>query len=322
MIDVTCALIRNEEDEVLVVQKGADTDHPLKWEFPGGKIKKGESQEECIIREIHEELSMDIVITGRLSDVIYDYGHKEIRLIPFICDTLDESPVLTEHVAGKWINAANLRYVDFAEADLIVAADYISKVSKDNTVKPTVDKIPVPDDKELLSMIDNMMSLKQVDWLAASAIENPGIFMKLLKFSYSHDKKLAFHASWILTKVFDKYPDIINPYLPQIAESLQNIDNESALRSFLRIISLSDMGKLKEKQHGVLADLCFKLLNSGFSAIAIKAYSMEILYRLSVIYPDLCPELIASLKNVLEYKSAGINSKARTIMRKLNQSFD
>ena len=68
MINVTCAIIRNEEEKVLVVQRGLLTDHPLKWEFPGGKIDPGESETECIIREIDEELSMDIVIVGRLAD--------------------------------------------------------------------------------------------------------------------------------------------------------------------------------------------------------------------------------------------------------------
>jgi len=89
MIDVTCAVIRNEDDEVLIVQRGEFTDHPLKWEFPGGKINQGESEEDCILREIKEELSMEIVICGRLPDVIHDYGLKKIRLIPFICDSLD-----------------------------------------------------------------------------------------------------------------------------------------------------------------------------------------------------------------------------------------
>ncbi len=99
MINVTCAVIRNEDDRVLVVQRGEETDHPLKWEFPGGKIDAGESEEECIIREIQEELSLDVVIFGKLPVVEHDYGYKKIRLIPFICDTLDDMPMLNEHIS-------------------------------------------------------------------------------------------------------------------------------------------------------------------------------------------------------------------------------
>ncbi|HZY24320.1 MAG TPA: NUDIX domain-containing protein, partial [Bacteroidales bacterium] len=60
MLNVTCAVIRNEDNKILVVQRGEDSDHPFKWEFPGGKLDPEETEEECIIREIDEELSMEI----------------------------------------------------------------------------------------------------------------------------------------------------------------------------------------------------------------------------------------------------------------------
>lgn len=128
MISVTCAIIRSEENEVLVVQRGETTDHPLKWEFPGGKLLPGETEEECIIREVEEELSMEIVICGQLPEVEYDYGQKQIKLIPFICDTLDELPFLSEHLAYKWVPAAELLSADFSEADAFVAKSYLERI--------------------------------------------------------------------------------------------------------------------------------------------------------------------------------------------------
>ena len=129
MIDVTCAIIRNEDDEVLIVQRGESTRHPFKWEFPGGKLHPDETEEECIIREVKEELSMEIVILGKLPVAEYDYGFIHIRLIPFICDTLDELPFLTEHMAYKWLPAEELTSVDFSEADITVAAEYLEKIN-------------------------------------------------------------------------------------------------------------------------------------------------------------------------------------------------
>ncbi len=114
MLHVTCAVIRNEDKQILVVQRGEATDHPFKWEFPGGKLNPEETEEECIIREIDEELSMEIIICGRLSEVEHDYGHKQIRLIPFICDTLDEMPVMSEHIDYKWINTEDIMMVVFS----------------------------------------------------------------------------------------------------------------------------------------------------------------------------------------------------------------
>ncbi len=127
MISVTCAVIRNDENEVLIVQRGEATDHPYKWEFPGGKLAKGETEEECVIREVKEELSMEIVICGKLPAVEYDYGHKQIILIPFICDTLDELPFLSEHLAYRWVREEDLKSVDFSEADVFVADNYFEK---------------------------------------------------------------------------------------------------------------------------------------------------------------------------------------------------
>jgi 8-oxo-dGTP diphosphatase len=320
MIRVTCAIIRNEDNEVLIVQRGENTDHPFKWEFPGGKISPDESEEDSVIREINEELSMDIVICGKVQPVEYDYGHKQILLIPFICDTLDELPVLSEHLSYRWLAPYDLLNADFSEADVYVAREYIEGLEE---IAVTVgkneknEKDLSVDDLELKSMINRMMSIKEANWIAASAIENPGILIKLLEYSFSSERKLAFHASWALTKVCDKFPEIIYPHLKQIIEKLDEIDNESAQRSLLRILAFTDIEKINQQQHGILADHCFKALNSGFSAIAVKAYSMEILYRLAQKYPELANELSASVMLLQGEGSAGIVARGHSILRKL-----
>jgi 8-oxo-dGTP diphosphatase len=320
MIRVTCAVIRNEENEVLVVQRGEASDHPLKWEFPGGKLCPGETDEECVIREVKEELSMEIVICGQLKEVEHDYGHKQITLVPFICDTLDELPFLSEHVDYKWLKTTDLMTVDFSEADVFVAGNYLESIQ--NEVNPDVKKLSEEvrsriDDEELKALVNNMMSMQEAEWVATSAIENPEVFQKLFEYSNSSDRKLAFRASWTLSKVCDRFPELIIPYLSRIVEILNTIDNESALRSFLRIISISNFDKINNEQHGVLADFCFNSLKSVISAIAVKVYSMEILYRLALLYPELANELSASVRILMEDRSAAITSRGRMILKKL-----
>jgi hypothetical protein len=163
-----------------------------------------------------------------------------------------------------------------------------------------------------------MMSMKEAEWIATSALEDPAVFNKLFEYSFSSDKKLSFRASWTLTKVSDKFPEMFYPYLEQIVESLDKLDNESTLRCFLRIISLGDLGNISNRQQGILADFCFARLNSAFSSIAVKALSMEILYKLTLIYPELANELMASVRMLMEDGSAAITSKGRTILKKLN----
>jgi 8-oxo-dGTP diphosphatase len=322
MIDVTCAIIRNEDNEVLVVQRGEKTDHPFKWEFPGGKVAQGESNEDCIMREIMEELSIGIVICESLKPVEYDYGKKQIRLIPFICDTLDEMPILSEHISFKWIQAGELEKIDFSEADILVANQYLStlenipQMEKGQSSDIQPDRI---DDAELQTMINGMMSLAEADWVATSAIENPAIFNKLVEYSYRNDKKLAFRSSWTLNKACEKYPELIYPFLPKIIESLTEIENESVQRSFLRIISFCEIKNLNGRQHGILAEHCFSMLRSGFSAIAIKALSIDILYNLSVIYPELANELSSTIRILMEDGTAAIISKGKSVLKKISE---
>lgn len=320
MIDVTCAVIRNEDDEILVVQRGEGTDHPYKWEFPGGKVARGEQLDECIIREVKEELSMDIVIFKKLHDVEYDYGHKQIRLIPFVCDTLEDIPFLSEHIAYKWMNINDLLTVDFSEADIFVAEEYVIAFNPEKHEAESVNEpAAVLNDEEILEMVNRIMGSKEAEWVAASLIENPVLLKRFVEYSYSKDQKIAFHSSWILTKACDRVPGLLHPYMPGIIESLADVESESTLRSFLRILSLSDLKIFSQKHQGLLADLCFRQLNSSLTAIAIKAYSMEILYKLTLIYPGLATELAVSVRSLMDLQSAGIVSKAKTILKRLNK---
>jgi 8-oxo-dGTP diphosphatase len=116
MTDVTCALIRNEDGLVLAMRRGQGMSNAGKWEFPGGKTREGEHHEDCIIREIDEELGISIIITGTLEPVEHDYGDREIRLIPFLCETLASKPELREHDDYRWIKPEELATLDMKAA--------------------------------------------------------------------------------------------------------------------------------------------------------------------------------------------------------------
>lgn len=100
---------------------------PLKWEFPGGKIEDNETAEECLIREIKEELNIEIEITGSLSPNDHQYPDKLIRLIPFICRQKDGELILKEHADYKWLDAKDLLDLDWAEADVPIIEQYLNR---------------------------------------------------------------------------------------------------------------------------------------------------------------------------------------------------
>ena len=116
MIEVCCAIIL-KDSKILAVQRGLESSHPWKWEFPGGKIIKGETPDQCIFREIEEELSVQIVIQNELIPVEFSYETKKIRLIPFVCRIFSGEIYLSEHVAMQWITPDSWEKIDWQEAD-------------------------------------------------------------------------------------------------------------------------------------------------------------------------------------------------------------
>jgi 8-oxo-dGTP diphosphatase len=121
MIEVTCAIVM-DGNKVLVTQRSEHMPHPLKWEFPGGKLKEGETPERCIIREIREELGVEIEVRQLLPSVRHIYGKDSIKLIPFICRIKSGEIALAEHRSFLWADCADLDQVDFLEADVEVVA--------------------------------------------------------------------------------------------------------------------------------------------------------------------------------------------------------
>ena len=117
MTEVTCAIIKRG-DEVLITQRSESMPHPLEWEFPGGKLKPGESTEKCIIREIAEELNVEIKVEQLLRSVIHNYSDQTIKLIPFVCSLKTGNIELQQHKAYKWIRKDEVDHYKFLEADI------------------------------------------------------------------------------------------------------------------------------------------------------------------------------------------------------------
>ena len=124
-IRVTCAIIECE-GRVLVVQRSEIMNLPLKWEFPGGKIENGEQEEACIVREIKEELNLDIVLLNKLTTTLFDYPNMSIELIPFVTKQVGGQIKLMEHADYKYLEKDELLNLDWAEADIPVIKEYLN----------------------------------------------------------------------------------------------------------------------------------------------------------------------------------------------------
>ncbi len=121
LIEVSCALIM-DGDRVLVTQRSELMPHPLKWEFPGGKLKAGETPEGCIVREIREELDVEISVIQLLPSVKHKYSDSAIKLIPFVCTIRKGNIHLSQHRTYRWVHDSELDEIDWLEADVEVLA--------------------------------------------------------------------------------------------------------------------------------------------------------------------------------------------------------
>lgn len=125
-IQVSCAIILRDQ-KVLCAQRGEKMSFPWKWEFPGGKIEEGESPEQCLLREIKEELNLDIEVFSPFPGNEHDYGNgKVIRLIPFLTQLKGGDLFLKEHSQILWKDIDELRNLDWAEADIPIVEGFIS----------------------------------------------------------------------------------------------------------------------------------------------------------------------------------------------------
>jgi 8-oxo-dGTP diphosphatase len=125
-IPVVCAIIE-QDDLVLCALRSEHMSLPGKWEFPGGKLELNELPIEALIREVNEELNIEIQIIEALPIAEHAYvPEKIIQLIPYRCTIVgNEKPSATEHAELRWVKKDELIQLDWAAADVPIVLNYI-----------------------------------------------------------------------------------------------------------------------------------------------------------------------------------------------------
>lgn len=113
---VGAVIVRN--GAVLAARRGPSMSLPGKWEFPGGKIEGGETPQAALRREMEEELLCTIDVGEHVETTNHQYDFGIVRLTTFYATLIQGEPTLTEHSEIRWIPAAGLESVDWAQADL------------------------------------------------------------------------------------------------------------------------------------------------------------------------------------------------------------
>ncbi len=118
LIKVVGAIIENENNEILCALRSTKMSLPNLWEFPGGKIEKGESLADAIVREIKEELDCTISFIDVFNENTHEYDKFIVNLTTVRCKLMDGQPIANEHDKLIWLSKENLISLNWAPADI------------------------------------------------------------------------------------------------------------------------------------------------------------------------------------------------------------
>ncbi len=124
IVQVTAAVLEKDGKYFIAQRKlfldGRKREDPLsgKWEFPGGKIEPGETPEECLARELKEELGIEVTVHEYLGSTVHHYDHISIELMAYRATWVGGAITVKDHHDYRWVSADELDRFEFLPADI------------------------------------------------------------------------------------------------------------------------------------------------------------------------------------------------------------
>jgi hypothetical protein len=166
-------------------------------------------------------------------------------------------------------------------------------------------------------LADQMQSKSLATRVADYACTSDHAFKELVHCYLSDNYKLAQRAAYCLGIAARKRNDLMQPYAGILVDQLKRNDvHDAVIRNSARILEEIEV---PEQLHGEVMDACFGFIQNRQSAIAIRAFSLTILYRLSLIYPEITNELRFVIEEHMDYETAAFRSRGKKILAALNK---
>jgi len=180
---------------------------------------------------------------------------------------------------------------------------------ENNSLKFTTDQVK-------MHLADSSRAL--ADLTAGMVYDEPELFNVLIDVALSDERQFSNRASRIVSICCEKFPELLKPHTKRIIRELEHLEDEGVIRNLLKIISEVPL-KLSHKDKSILVNLCFDYLVSGQYPVAIRVFSMQILFNLSRDFPEIGQELARILEEELPDETPGYRSRARRILGRMRK---
>ena len=159
------------------------------------------------------------------------------------------------------------------------------------------------------------ISKKDVEIIVEEIFEYPQSLSALIEVLVQGNEQQSVLASWVLTHAVDRDNSLLEPYVADVVQFLCYTKSNGAKRSCLRALEST---KINDDSKGVLIDLCFKFMLSSSDPIAVKAFSMTVIYNCAINETEVLRELQLVLEEKMLFESTGFNSRAKKIIKRIN----
>lgn len=158
-------------------------------------------------------------------------------------------------------------------------------------------------------------SKEQKDRIVNYISGNQKLFDELMVLFFDGSYRVTQRAAWAMSYCIDAHPKLIQPHFEKLVANLRTTELDAVKRNILR--NLQNI-EIPERLVGEVTDICFKILASNQEPVAIKAFSMTVLYNITLKIPELQNELKLLIEDLIPYGSPGIKSRGKKILKKLS----
>lgn len=149
--------------------------------------------------------------------------------------------------------------------------------------------------------------------IAAYACSSPKAFSELMACFMDEEYRLAQRAAWSVSFAAEQNPALLQPYIKDLVHRIQQPDvHPAVIRNSVRILEKIE---IPAQFHGPVMNTCFQFIATPTTPVAIKAFSLTVLFNLSHDYPEIKPELKLIIEERWQYESAAFKSRAKKILK-------